>query len=430
MNTKEAKVMIIGSGGREDALLGELRLSSQVGDIYVAPGNGGSDRFPDTARIQVDIKNVRQTIEAAQDLGVNLVVVGPEEPLVLGIIDELQEVGISGYGPTKAAAQLEGSKAYAVEFMQVEGIPHPESHTFSDFDRAVDFTRQPPWTYKPNSGVVVKADGLAAGKGVFVCAHFDEAYDALRRLMVLEEFGKVGKQVIVQEKLSGYEASVMAIVNGTDYILMPTTEDHKQSLDGDRGKNTGGMGVDAPHPLITPELEREIATHVIDPILYGLQKRGITAKGTLYPGIMVTETGFSVLEINFRFGAPETEAILSLFQGDLYKVFDWVVNGSRRPEVSFNTRSCIVVSLVSGGYPETYQKGLPIYGLDQIHGSDARIYHAGTERNTDGTCKTVGGRVFSIAGLVENREVARNNAYGVIGPHGIHFQKMNYRTYI
>ena len=424
----ETKVLIIGGGGREDALLWSLRKSPLVGEIFMAPGNGGTERFPDTRRIHLDPSDIAQIVQAASDLQAELVVVGPENPLILGVADRLRAKEIAVYGPGAAGANLEGSKADAVQFMREFGIPHPPTVTFGDFTSAAVFANNTSWWGK--GGIVIKADGPAGGKGVFVCGNRDEAREALEKIMVRKEFGDSGERVVIQERIKGYEVSVMAIVSGDSYILLPPSEDHKTIFDQDAGPNTGGMGVLAPHPLVNGDVGWQIEEAIIKRTLNGLEKRGINFRGTLYPGIMVTPQGPVVLEYNARFGDPETEAIISLLERDLFPVLQEAAAGKALSDCGCPVKDgyCVTVTLAAGGYPDKYEKGKEIFGLKTIRGrDDVVVFHAGTSRREDGTYESSGGRVLMVTGIGDSIENAREKAYGAIGPAGIHFDGMRYR---
>lgn len=424
----ETKVLIIGSGGREDALSWSLRKSPLVGEIFVAPGNGGTERFPDTRRIYLDPSDIAEVVAAARDLQVELVVVGPENPLILGMADRLRAEKIAVYGPGAAGANLEGSKADAAQFMREFGIPHPPTAIFDNFASAAVFANNTPWWEK--GGIVIKADGPAGGKGAFVCGDREEARDALEKIMIQKEFGDSGRRVVIQERIKGYEVSVMAIVSEDSYILLPLSEDHKPIFDQDAGPNTGGMGVLAPHPLVNGGVQRQIEEAIIKRTLNGLKKRGISFRGTLYPGIMVTSQGPMVLEYNARFGDPETEAIVPLLERDLFPVLQDAAAGKALSDYGCSVKDgyCVAVTLASGGYPGNYEKGKEILDLKLSEKRDGVIvFHAGTSRREDGTYESSGGRVLMVAGIGDSIENAREKAYGAIGPVGVHFEGMRYR---
>ena len=412
------RVLIVGSGGREDAM--KWKLSGEGLEVYMAPGNGGTDI---ARRVLLNPKNHEEIVEASKDLEINLVIVGPEEPLVHGIVDRLHEHGVAAYGPTQQAARLEGSKTFSGQFLKRHDIPAPEFGAFDRFEEAVDFVTSPTW----KSGVVVKADGLAAGKGVFVCNSLEEAYDALRRLMMDEEFGDAGKRVVIQEKLEGYELSAQAIVRGQQVIMLPFSEDYKQAHDNDSGPNTGGMGAEAPHPLVTQELSRHIQETIIEPIIVGMKSEGIPLNGTLYVGIMMTADGPKVLEINIRFGSPEIQSVLPLLALPLYPVLYCSATG-RLPftgEYPTTGRHCVVVTLASGGYPGSYETGFPITGLENIpDGESVLLFHDAT-REDNGTHLTAGGRVLMVAGVADSLSDAKGTVYQAVKK--ITFQGMQYR---
>lgn len=424
-------VLIIGGGGREDALAWKMRQSPQVGEIFVTPGNGGTERLLHTSRVPLfDYKAHPQAVtEAAKDYNVGLVIIGPEDPLAFGLADILREGNIFVYGPGKSGAILEASKAYAAEFMEEFGIPQPQSKIFTDFESAVQFTKNSQWGRE--GGIVVKADGLAAGKGVFVCDTAEQAEEALVKIMQEKEFGDAGNRVVMQKKEKGFEVSVMAVVSGDRYTLLPFSEDHKQVFDKDQGPNTGGMGVAAPHQLMNESLKQQIEETIIKPTLAGLRDRGIDFRGTLYPGIMVTDHGPVVLEYNVRFGDPETEAIIPLFADDLFPTLKDAAKGNLVVSGEYPVRrgASVTVALASAGYPGSYEKGRKIFGLDTATGNNVIVFHAGTQQDETGApIKTSGGRVLFVTGLGDDIGKARQAAYGVIGPDGVHFDGMHHRT--
>lgn len=433
---KEQNVLIVGGGGREDALTWKLRQSPWVGNIWVAPGNGGTERFADTKRVHLNPNEPVEVIDAVKDLKSGLVVVGPEVPLIKGLADRLRAENLLVFGPGAEAAQLEGSKTYAINFMEKYGIPHPKSFIFDSYYKVVSFLVDNPAREAlslMNRGLVVKADGPAAGKGVFV---FDQgetegAYEALDRIMRQKEFGNAGGGVVIQEKLKGFELSAMVLVSGGRYVILPYSEDHKQVYDGDKGPNTGGMGVAAPHPLVTPQLAQEIKETIIKRTILGLKQEGIDFRGVLYPGIMVTSSGPKVLEYNIRFGDPETEAVLPIMAGDLFLSLKDTASGTLNPAtIQYPVKDgfTVVITLAAHGYPFSYQKGTEIFGLAcPTNETEVVVYHAGTELDKDGRYYTSGGRVLMVTGFGPTIEGARNRAYGVIGPEGIHFDGMQYR---
>jgi phosphoribosylamine--glycine ligase len=428
MNHETKEVMVIGSGGREDALIATLRESPFVGDIFVCPGNGGTSRFRDTYPIDLKPKNIPEVVEAAKDFRVDLVVVGPEDPLVAGLADDLRKEGIATFGPGKDGARLEGSKVYAVRFMERYGIPHPQSFISENYDTAAEFIKTSLW-WENGGGIVVKADGLAAGKGVIVCNTREEAQEALEKIMVKKEFGDAGNSIVIQKKVKGFEVSAIAIVENGRYSLLPFSEDHKQLLDGDLGPNTGGMGVLAPHPLVDEALRRDIEKNVIKKTLIGLQDRKIDFRGVLYAGLMITPEGIQVLEYNVRFGDPETEGTFPLLEADLFPVLESAARGNLvfDGRLPIKRGHCLVLTLAAAGYPQTPEKGQVIHGLETAVGKDGLIvYHAGTKKD-NGVIKTAGGRVLMVTGLGSTIPNVRDLVYGAIGPQGIHFDGMQFR---
>ncbi len=434
---KEIDTMIIGGGGREDAIAWKLRQSPKVGNIYMAPGNGGTGRFPDTRRVHLDPNNLVEVVDAVKDFHSGLVVViGPERPLVNGLADCLRAEGIAVFGPGAEAAKLEGSKVDAVNFMRKYGIPHPESDIFDSCYKAVNFLAEGridtgAWGLM-NRGLVIKADGLAEGKGVFVLGQDETgwAFEILERIMMRREFGDAGSRVLIQPLVKGFEVSVTVVVAGDRYLMLPFSEDHKQQYDGDKGLNTGGMGVAAPHSAVTPELAFDIEERIVKPTIWGLKKEGIDFRGVLYPGIMVTKNGPVVLEYNVRFGDPETEALIPILDLDLFSVLE----SASRPELVLeaglgkNEGHCVAVTLASGGYPKAYEKGKIIYGLESLENrKDVIVFHAGTKVNEQGVYETSGGRVLMVAGKGGDVNRAREAAYGVIGEKGVHFEGMHFR---
>ena len=438
IESKETNVLIIGGGGREASLAWKLRQSHNVGTIYIAPGNGGTERLPDTKRIHLDPNNHHEVVDAAKDLYSGLVVViGPEKPLVNGLADVLRKEKIDVFGPGAKGAKLEGSKVDAVKFMDKYNIPHPRSFIFNSYHGALNFLADGKidtgaWSLM-NRGLVIKADGLAEGKGVFVL-HKEEtewAFDILKIIMERRKFEDAGNRIVIQPLICGFEVSATVIVSGDKYLILPFSEDHKQVFDGDKGPNTGGMGVAAPHPMVTQELADEIEKKIIQPTVRGLIAEDIDFRGVLYPGIMVTKDGPKVLEYNVRFGDPETEALMPILDLDLFTTLKDASMGRLETHTLPKKKNeyCVAVTLASDGYPEVYQKGETIYGLETLQErSDGVIFHAGTEINEQGLCITSGGRVLMVAGTGEDINKAREAAYGAIGEKGVHFSGMHYRT--
>jgi phosphoribosylamine--glycine ligase len=415
-------VLVIGSGGREHALAWALARSPQAGELYVAPGNAGTaqDGFHNVALSSDDTPAL---LQFALDKHIDLTVVGPEVPLANGIVDQFQARGLRIFGPSQQAAQLESSKAFAKQFFVDHHIPTAQYARFDAYAPAVE------WVRSFKQPVVVKADGLAAGKGVIICESAQDAEAALRRTMLDAEFGAAGQTVIIEERLSGPELSVLAFCDGHDVLIMPTARDHKRVFDHDAGPNTGGMGAFAPVPGITPELIEEIRRNVIQPTVDGMAARGTPYAGVLYAGMMLTADGPKTLEFNCRFGDPETQVILPLLQSDLLEIVLACTEGrlaQLAPQVQWRPGACATVVLASGGYPGHYPKGLPITGIAQAdQRPDVKVFHAGTSLKGDQII-TAGGRVLAVSALDADLPAALKRAYAAV--QDIHFDQMHYRT--
>jgi phosphoribosylamine--glycine ligase len=424
------RVLVVGSGGREHALAWALARSPQVAQVFVAPGNAGTQwnlapeltglqpRAPST-NVPIAADDTRGLIAFAREQKIDLTVVGPEQPISLGIVDSFQTAKLRAFGPGKDAAQIESSKLFAKAFMRANGIPTAEYETFTVYDSARDYVLG---VGKP---VVVKADGLAAGKGVFVCNTTAEAETALRRILVENEFGEAGRRVVVEDRLEGEELSVLAFSDGENVEMMPFARDHKRIFDHDQGPNTGGMGAYAPVPSIDFATIRVIHDEILRKTITRLPKR-IHAPyvGVLYAGLMLTAEGPKVLEFNCRFGDPETQAILPLLDADLYEILSACVHG-RLDDVGTHwlRGACAAVVLASPGYPGDYPKGLLISGLEK-QSDDVVVFHAGTAVK-DEQVVTAGGRVLAVSGRGGDLPTALQRAYAHI--EHLHFDGMHYR---
>ncbi len=409
------KILIVGSGGREHALAWKLAQSPLVEEIFIAPGNAGTGLIG--TNVPIAVEDVAGLVAFAREKGIGLTAVGPEIPLALGLVDAFQAAGLTVFGPTQAAAQLETSKAFAKAFMQEEGIPTAVSATFTDYQQAAN--------YLPDGPVVVKASGLAAGKGVIVCDNRAEAEAALRQIMLDREFGPAGDEVIIEERLSGPEVSLLAFCDGQTAVPLPPARDHKRAYDGDLGPNTGGMGVYAPPPDVDAALVDHIMRTVIQTAVDGMARRGAPYVGVLYAGIMLTAVGPKVLEFNCRFGDPETQALLPLLDGDLAEILLACAAGRLTPEmVRVHSGACATVVMAAPGYPGTYPKGLPITGLEAVP-EEVVVFHAGTH-HADGQIVTSGGRVLCVSALGADLATAVSRAYA--GVAAIHFDGAHYRT--
>ncbi|HFQ93458.1 MAG TPA: phosphoribosylamine--glycine ligase [Anaerolineae bacterium] len=410
--------LIVGSGGREDALVWKLGQSAGVGRIYIAPGNGGTMRWGENVPIAAE--DLPALLDFAQEKEIDLTVVGPEAPLAAGIVDQFQAAGLPIFGPTQAAAQLEVSKAFAKSFMREQGIPTAEFGVFTEYEAARDFLAGTDWP----DGAVVKASGLAAGKGVIVCDDLAQADRAAYEMLRERPFGAAGETVVIEERLIGPELSVLAFADGRTLAPMLPARDHKRVFDGDRGPNTGGMGAYAPPPDVDDALLDEVMRTVLQPAMDGMAARETPYVGVLYAGLMLTANGLKVLEFNCRFGDPETQVILPMLDGDLAQIMLACVHGELAAAmVRPYSGVCAAVVLAAPGYPGSYPKGLPISGLDDLP-PDVLVFHAGTVWQ-DGRLLTNGGRVLAVSARGDDLATAVSRAYA--GVARIHFEGAHYR---
>ena len=413
-------ILLIGSGAREHALAWKLAQSRRVDHIYAAPGNGGTAGIPNCTNIPIPVHDSQALRLFAIDNMVDLTVVGPEIPLVSGVVDEFDAEGLTIFGPSKSAAQLEGSKAYSKAFMNRHGIPTGWARVFTDFEAAADFVGE------LDDLPVLKASGLAAGKGVLLPASRDEAVEQLREMMVSRRFGDAGATVLVEERLQGPELSVLAICDGVNLRVVPAAQDHKRLLDGDRGPNTGGMGAFAPSPLATREVLEAVEHNVLRPTLDGMASEGSPYRGVLYAGLMLTQKGPMVLEFNCRFGDPEAQVILPLLQSDLVELMLACTDGSlAEHDPEWSAESAVTVVMASGGYPDSYETGKVISGLPEglnAHGS-ALVFHAGTQvddsrlhaqEGRDMVVFSDGGRVLSVTATGADFREAVSDVYRAV----------------
>ncbi len=409
-------ILIIGSGAREHALAWKIAQSPRAGKIFAAPGNTGTAQSAENVAIAAD--DVASLVAFARKKGIALVVVGPEAPLALGVVDALQKEKIRAFGPTRAAAQIEASKSFAKAFMLRHNIPTARFASFGDYREALGYL------LSVDAPIVIKASGLAAGKGVILPECADDAEAALRQIMLDHEFGAAGDEVVIEERLEGEEVSLLAFSDGTTVRTMPPAQDHKRLLDGDQGPNTGGMGAYAPVNLSRGALD-EITRTILQPTIEGLREEGRRFVGVLYAGLMLTKDGPRVLEFNARFGDPEAEVVLPLLDSDLLRILNACVDGTLAEcEIRWKEEAAACVVLASGGYPGKYATGVPIYGLDAPRDSNAMIFHAGTKIVND-QMVTAGGRVLTVSAWGATLDNALNSAYRAIAP--IHFEGMQYR---
>ena len=402
-------VLIVGGGGREHALAWKCAQSSRVQRVYVAPGNAGSASEAKVTNINIAADAIDALVEFAQTCDITLTIIGPEAPLVAGIVDRFQSVGLRCFGPNAAAAQLEGSKVFAKAFFARHGIPSAAYKTFSDPAAAEAYIRE------RGAPIVVKADGLAAGKGVVLAQTIEEASAACRRMLSGEAFGDAGKRVVIEDFLEGEEASFIVLVDRKNVLPLASSQDHKARDDGDLGPNTGGMGAYSPAPVVTEKMHQRILREVIEPTVRGLAEDGVAYTGFLYAGIMIDHTGTpNVLEFNCRLGDPETQPILMRLTTDLTVLCEAALDqtlGTTRAE--WDARACVGVVMAAGGYPESYQKGDVINGLAESI-PDTKVFHAGTALNEDEVV-TAGGRVLCVCALGDNVAHAQALAYRRVG---------------
>lgn len=415
------KILIIGGGGREHALAWKLARDRQRPILFCAPGNAG------TAELGVNLPIPAEDIEGllawARREKPDLTVIGPEAPLCAGLADRLHADGFRVFGPCRAAAQLEGSKVFAKSVLQAAGVPTAQSETFTNAEKALAYVRAAKSFTWP---LVVKADGLAAGKGVLICANAREAEEAVTTAMIHQEFGKAGQKILVEEFLEGEEVSILALVDGRQAVLLPSAQDHKRALDGDLGLNTGGMGAYSPAPMETAAFRKMVLETIFNPTLKELGRRGITYQGVLYAGLMLTATGPKVLEFNCRFGDPETQVILPRLKGDLIPALEACIDGNLLPEhAACRPEACVCVVMTSGGYPGAYRKGDAIAGLQEATAlGETMVFHAGTKLE-GGQIVTAGGRVLGVTALGRTLCETAEKAYQTVAR--ITFQGAHYR---
>ena len=413
------KILLIGSGGREHALAWKLAQSSKVETIFVAPGNAGTTLEDKVENIAINADDIDGLLDFAKTNGIELTVVGPEVPLVLGVVDLFAEAGLQCFGPTKGAAQLEGSKAFSKDFFARHNIPTAAYGNFTDIDKAVAYIKS------QGAPIVIKADGLAAGKGVILAETESEAIAAVEDMLAGNAFGDAGHRVVIEEFLVGEEASIIVIADGKNYLPMATSQDHKARDNGDKGPNTGGMGAYSPAPVVTPEISERIMRDVIEPTLKGMKEEGYPFTGFLYAGVMIDENGDSkVLEYNVRFGDPETQPVMMRLKSDLVELIESALAGNLdQASMEWDSRSSMGVVMAAGGYPENYDKGAVITGIPK-ETKDSKVFHAGTSVENDNIV-TSGGRVLCVVGLGDKVSDAQKTAYEIV--HQIEWDNVFYR---
>ena len=411
------RVLILGSGGREHALAWKIAQSPKVNKIYCAPGNAGTASVAENIDISPD--NIQALRNFALIKGIGLTVVGPEQPLVKGIADSFEESGLRVFGPSQRAAEIEGSKVFCKDLMKKYGIPTARYESFNSLDQVKLFTKE-------DEPVVVKASGLASGKGVVLCRNGKEARSAIQSIMQGKVFGNAGDQVVIEEFLTGQEVSLLAFTDGKTILPLESAQDHKAAFDDDKGPNTGGMGAYSPAPIFTDELKKKVVDDIMIPTVRAMAKEGRYYRGILYAGLMLTESGPKVLEFNARFGDPETQPIMMRIKNDIVPIFEACIDGTLATQtLQWKPESTVCVVMAAKGYPGSYEKGNEITGLNLNENQQAMVFHAGTKLD-NGKVLTNGGRVLGVTALGLNINQAIKNAYSVVDKikwDGIHFRK-------
>ena len=415
------QVLVIGSGGREHALAWKAAQNPNVEVVYVAPGNAGTALEPKLENVNIKVESISELVSFAQEKNIELTIVGPEGPLVIGVVDAFREADLPIFGPTQAAAQLEGSKAFTKDFLARHNIPTAAYANFTEIEPAIAYVRQ------QGAPIVVKADGLAAGKGVIVAMTLKEAEDAIQDMLAGNAFGDAGSRVVIEEFLDGEEASFIVMVDGKNVLPMATSQDHKRVGEKDTGPNTGGMGAYSPAPVVTPEIHERIMHEVIYPTVRGMETEGHPYTGFLYAGLMIDKAGTpKVIEYNCRFGDPETQPIMMRMESDLVELCLMAIDGKlNQAESKWDPRASIGIVLAAGGYPLEYAKG-DVISLPNSPLSDQKIFHAGTARNDAGEVVTNGGRVLCAVALGETVSQAQKQAYELVDT--ISWEGMFYRN--
>lgn len=413
------KILVVGSGGREHALVWGISQSPYRPQIYCAPGNPGIAQL--ATCVDIPVGDIPGLLRFARDNAIDLTVVGPEAPLVAGIVDEFEASGLTIFGPSQRAAEIEGSKAFAKELLTKYHIPTASGLVFDVYEEARNYLHEVSYPR------VVKADGLAAGKGTFICRNLQDGLDALDKIMKQLVFGNAGQRVVIEEYMPGEEASVLALSDGTSLAVLPPAQDHKRIFDNDEGPNTGGMGAYAPAPVVDEQMLQRIKKEILEPTIKAMTLEGRPYRGVLYAGLMIGETGPQIVEYNCRFGDPEAQAVLPVIDGDLVEGMLRVARGDLGDfQIEWNRKWAVCVVMASGGYPGPYERGKEIYGLDRDFGSNVLIFHAGTAASSDHRhIVTAGGRVLGVTGVADDFRTARELAYGAVKK--ITFDRAYYR---
>ena len=411
------RVLVIGSGGREHALAWKIAQSPLVKKVFCAPGNAGTANVAENIDIPSD--NVDALLQFATVTGIGLNIVGPEQPLVKGLVDSFEESGLRVFGPSQRAAEIEGSKVFCKDLMKKYGIPTARYESFDSLDQVKLFTKE-------DEPVVVKASGLAAGKGVILCSNAEEARSAVQSIMQEKAFGNAGDQVVVEEFLTGQEVSLLAFTDGKTVLPLDSAQDHKAAFDGDKGPNTGGMGAYSPALVFTEELKQQVIDEIMIPTVRAMAKEGRYYRGILYAGLMLTESGPKVLEFNARFGDPETQPIMMRIKNDIVPIFEACIDGTlAKQSLQWRQEPTVCVVMAAKGYPSSYEKGKEISGLNSDENRQAVVFHAGTKLE-NGKVLTNGGRVLGVTALGSDINQAIKNAYSAVDKikwDGIHYRK-------
>lgn len=399
------KILIIGGGGREHAIAWKLAKSPKVEKIYCAPGNAGIAEVAEC--INIGVMEFDKQVSFAKEHGIDLTVVAPDDPLAAGAVDAFEAAGLRAFGPRANAAILEGSKAFSKDLMKKYNIPTAAYETFTDPDKAIQYLET------AKMPIVLKADGLALGKGVLICNSLKEAKDGVRTLMLDKQFGSAGDEIVIEEFMTGREVSVLSFVDGKTIKIMTSAQDHKRAKDGDKGLNTGGMGTFSPSPFYTPEVDAFCRERIYQPTVDAMRAEGRAFKGIIFFGLMLTADGPKVLEYNARFGDPETQVVLPRMKNDLAELFEACIDGTLdQTELEFEDNAAVCVVLASEGYPEHYEKGYPVSGLEKFKDADGYyVFHAGTKFDEKGQVVTNGGRVLGVTAVGKDLKKARVNAY-------------------
>ena len=399
------KVLVVGGGGREHAIVWKLAQNQKIEKLYCAPGNAGIAQLAEC--VDIGVMEFDKLVAFAREKEIDLTVVAPDDPLAAGAVDAFEAAGLRAFGPRKNAAILEGSKAFSKDLMKKYGIPTAAYETFREPEKALEYLET------AKMPIVLKADGLALGKGVLICQDLEEARAGVRTLMLDKQFGSAGDEIVIEEFMTGREVSVLSFVDGKTIRIMTSAQDHKRAKDGDQGLNTGGMGTFSPSPFYTAEVDAFCREHIYQPTVDALRAEGREFKGIIFFGLMLTADGPKVLEYNARFGDPETQVVLPRMKNDLLEVCEACIDGTLdQIKLEFEDNAAVCVVLASEGYPEHYEKGFPISGLEQFEGKDGYyVFHAGTKLDAEGRIVTNGGRVLGVTALGSNLKEARANAY-------------------